>query len=228
MSHVSPTAHDKDSAPALTWWRALLVLAVAGAWSWAAHVASTRPEPTTWGVLLAVLPMSTAVVVTLWRSDRRWMAMLVLVLLIAVVVSLWPWLMTQVALLFLIEQLGVYALLASFFALSLRGPGESLVTQMARRVHGGELSQALERYTRSVTVAWALFFVVVGLVSVLLFVFASAQVWSGFANLCTGPLIGLMFVGEYLCRRVALAGEPTASLADTIRAWKTHNASKTP
>ncbi len=90
MSHVSPTAHDKDSAPALTWWRALLVLAVAGAWSWAAHVASTRPEPTTWGVLLAVMPMSTAVVVTLWRSDRRWMAMLVLVLLIAVVVSLWP------------------------------------------------------------------------------------------------------------------------------------------
>ena len=49
----------------------------------------------------------------------------------------WPWLQTQAPLLFLLEQLGVYILLALFFGRSLTGPGESLVTQMARRVHGG-------------------------------------------------------------------------------------------
>jgi uncharacterized membrane protein len=63
---------------------------------------------------------------------------------------------------------------------------------------------------------------------VLLFVLAPTAVWSVFANLLGGPLIGLMFVGEFVLRRFALPHESRATMADAIRAWKTHNAEKAP
>ncbi|WP_374410752.1 hypothetical protein [Hydrogenophaga sp.] len=223
-----PNTFDADRPAAGHGWKAVAVVLVAVAWAWAAHVASSQREPAAWGVLLAILPASTAVVVALWRTTRRWIAVALAVGLAIALATLWPWLLTQVALLFLIEQLGVYALLAALFGRSLRGPGESLVTQLARRVHGGVLSAAQERYTRKVTVAWTLYFIGIGLSSVLLFVFAPPAVWSLFANVLAGPLIGLMFVAEFLCRRVALAGEDNAGFADAIRAWKAHNAQKAP
>lgn len=53
-----------------------------------------------------------------------------------------------------------------------------------------------------------------------LFLFAPVAAWSTFANLLRGPLIALMFAGEYLWRRRALPEEKRVSLADTVRAWK--------
>jgi uncharacterized membrane protein len=118
--------------------------------------------------------------------------------------------------------------MAVVFGRTLRGPGESLVTQMARLVHGGVLSARQLVYTRGVTIAWSLFFLVMALVSVALFLWAPTPVWSTFAYLLGGPLIGLMFLGEFLWRRHALAGEDKATIADAIRAWKAHNADKAP
>jgi uncharacterized membrane protein len=121
--------------------------------------------------------------------------------------------------------MGVYTLLAVFFARTLSGPGESLVTQMARRVHGGVLNERQLRYTRQATCAWSLFFAAMVLVSVGLFIWAPLPVWSAFATLLGGPLIGLMFLGELVARRLSLPGEDRASLSETVRAWRVHNAS---
>lgn len=226
---MQDTLSSNESSPgAGALLRALGVVMVAVAWAWAAHVASSHPRPPSWGVLLAVLPASTAVVVSLWRARWRVSAGVLALSLAALLVGAWAWLRTQVALLFLLEQLGVYMMLALFFGRTLQGPGESLVTQLARRLHGGVLTPAQERYTRKVTVAWTVYFVAVALLSVLLFVLTPAAVWSTFANLLAGPMIGLMFVVEFLCRRVALAGEDKAGFSDAIRAWKAHNAQKAP
>jgi uncharacterized membrane protein len=108
------------------------------------------------------------------------------------------------------------------FARTLTGPGEPLVTQMARRVHAGVLSEAQQRYTRHVTLAWSVFFAGMVLVSVVLFVWAPLAVWSAFATLLGGPLIGVMFVGELMVRLWVFPKEERASIGETVRAWRAH------
>lgn len=175
--------------------------------------------------MLALAPLLVAAALGLWRLPRRWLAALLGAGLAGVLVVSWPLLTARVALLYFVQHMGIYLLLASFFGRTLSGGGESLVTQMARRIHGGVLSTAQQRYTRKVTVAWTVFFVLMALTSAVLFAGASLPVWSTFANLLGGPLIGLMFVGELLVRRLVLPAEDRASLLETVRAWRLHNAS---
>lgn len=210
------------------WLKGAGVLLLAVAWALAAHLASAQVAPSSWGVALALAPAVTAASLGLWSLSRRWLGALVAVVLAGLLALFWPGLTARVSLLFFLDQTGVYSLMAVVFGRTLLRPGESLVTQLARRVHGGVLSPRQFDYTRKVTLAWTLFFVGMALTSVLLFALAPIPVWSTFANLLGGPLIGLMFVGEYLWRRAAMAGEDNATFADAIRAWKTHHADKAP
>jgi uncharacterized membrane protein len=210
------------------WVKGVAAALVAVAWAVASHVAAGQSEPSGWGAALALAPVGTAMVLGLWSLSARWLGLTGLALMAALLVGAWPWLTARVPLLFFLDQTGVYILMAVVFGRTLRGPGESLVTQMARLVHGGVLSARQLVYTRAVTVAWSLFFLVMALVSVALFALAPTPVWSTFAYLLGGPLIGLMFLGEFLWRRHALAGEDNATIADAIRAWKAHNADKAP
>lgn len=195
------------------------------AWAIAAHVSSSSGQPSAWGAMLALAPLLVAAALGLWRLPRRWLAALLGAGLAGLLVVSWPLLTARVALLYFVQHMGIYLLLASFFGRTLSGGGESLVTQMARRIHGGVLSTAQQRYTRKVTVAWTVFFVLMALTSAVLFAGAPLPVWSTFANLLGGPLIGLMFVGELLVRRLVLPAEDRASLMETVRAWRLHNAS---
>jgi uncharacterized membrane protein len=86
-------------------------------------------------------------------------------------------------------------------------------------VHG-TLTPRIARYSRQVTLAWTLFFLATAVVSTLLFAAASTVTWSTFANYLSLPLVGVMFVAEYLCRRVVLRGEPHSSLFDAVRAYR--------
>ena len=192
------------------------------AWAVAAHFTSASGEPSDWGAALALAPLVMAAGMALWRLKQRWLAALMALALAALLVVYWPFLTSQVALLYYVQHIGIYCLLASFFWRSLSGPGESLVTRLARRVHGGVLSPAQAVYTRKVTLAWSLFFVGMALVSTGLFFAAPLPVWSTFANLLGGPLIGVMFVGELIVRRISLPNETRASLAETVRAWRAH------
>jgi len=89
--------------------------------------------------------------------------------------------------------------LMGVFARTLRLGREPLITTIARRVHGS-LKPEIESYTRTITIAWSLFFAAQVAVSVALFSFAPLEIWSTFINLLNGPLIILMFVCEYIYR----------------------------
>ncbi|MEZ5706657.1 MAG: hypothetical protein R3E56_16175 [Burkholderiaceae bacterium] len=93
-------------------------------------------------------------------------------------------------------------------------------------MHGGALSDKQVRYTRRVTLAWSLFFAAMVVVSVGLFLWAPLPVWSAFATLLGGPLIGAMFVVEVLVRRWVMRGEPSGSLRDTVKAWRAHRSGR--
>lgn len=202
--------------------RAVSAGLMAVAWAIASYFNSASGQASHWGVALALAPLSLVIFLGLWRMPQRRLAAALGLVLAGVLVGLWPLLTQRIATLYFLEHMGVYTLLAVFFARTLTGPGESLVTQMARRVHGGVLSENQLRYTRQVTQAWSLFFAAMVLVSVGLFIWAPLPVWSAFATLLGGPLIGVMFVGELLVRRWILPNEVNASLGETVRAWRTH------
>ena len=103
------------------------------------------------------------------------------------------------AIIFGMPHLVTNAFLMWFFARTLLNNREPLITMIARRVHGS-LTPDLEIYTRQVTIAWSMFFAMQIAGSILLFFFASLEVWSMFINILSTPLIVLMFLCEYIFR----------------------------
>ena len=103
------------------------------------------------------------------------------------------------AIIFGLPHLVTNLFLLWFFARTLKNGREPLITSIARRVHGS-LKAELEIYTRRVTYAWSLFFLLQIIVSIGLYIFASVAVWSMFINILNTPLILLMFICEYSYR----------------------------
>ncbi len=87
-----------------------------------------------------------------------------------------------------------------FFARTLKHGREPLITAIARRLSAQPLSAELERYTRRVTQAWSLFFVLQIIISLMMYAFGPLHAWSVFINLLSGPLVALMFISEYAYR----------------------------
>lgn len=104
----------------------------------------------------------------------------------------------------------LYLSLLATFALTLRRGRTPLITGMAYRMQG-TLSNEMIRYTRSVTIAWSIFFAAQLLTSVSLFCFAPLTVWSVFVNLLDIPLVVTMFAVEYAVRLCVLRNPPRHS-----------------
>jgi uncharacterized membrane protein len=118
-----------------------------------------------------------------------------------------------------IPHAAVYVGLLILFGSSLAPNRKALITSVAAKIHGGELLPEIAEYTRSVTVAWCVFFALQLLVSFLLFVFAPIQVWSLFVNILNLPLLALMFSCEYAYRRWRVPNRPLSDLSDVVRAF---------
>jgi uncharacterized membrane protein len=212
----------------MTLLRNLGALLLMAAWVAAAHAGSAGWGNADFNAVVAVLPVVVAVFMALWRLPGwAWRAAGVLAVL-ALLVWLWPQLRSNVALLYYLQHLGIHVALGVFFGKSLLGPGEALITRMARRIFSHELSERKVRYTRHVTLAWTLFFFTNALVSTGLFVFAPPAIWSVHANLLTGPLIAVMFTVEHLWRRCVLPPHERPGLADVVRAYRRESAAPSP
>jgi uncharacterized membrane protein len=107
----------------------------------------------------------------------------------------------------------IYFGLLGLFGTSLLPGQEPLATYFARRIHGTPTPQRA-RYTRYVTMAWCVFFILQIVGSALLILFAPIAWWSTFVNILNVPLLVGMFVAERLLRPVLLAGAPHESLSD--------------
>jgi uncharacterized membrane protein len=160
---------------------------------------STRPE-SAWAMLVVLGPMAGALLVGLWRAAARWLALLATLVAALVCIGLgWAtppaW---SPKLLYLGQHAGVHLVLGSWFGASLRRGQVPLVTRFAGSMH--HLTPAMQRYTRSVTVAWTVYFGVIVLLSLALFAWARFEIWTIFANLVTPLSLVSMFAIEYLVR----------------------------
>jgi uncharacterized membrane protein len=179
----------------------------------------TRTPPPAWSALALIGPMLALAGAWALRTGHRFVAALA-ALAIAALAALaradsttlrteWLWLGQHVV---------VHLALAIGFGATLASGHRPLITQIAHRVHG-QLSPAMQRYTRQVTIAWVLYFIVMAAASLLLFRWASIELWATFANLVTPLAVSIMFVGEYLLRYRLHPEFERASMMDAVRAY---------
>ena len=190
------------------------VLTYAGLSHYSNAAASSRDI----GVGLALGPPLMIGLLLIWRWTRPWVALLAAGAAALLLHNYWPVLERNFPMVYLLQEAGFYSLMALSFGQSLLGRRQALCTQLADKVHGPLTAQEV-RYTRRVTAAWALFFVLITAATLILYAFASLTVWSLFANFCVLPLIGLMFAGEYAIRRRALPQVPRPGILAAVRVY---------
>ncbi len=203
-------------------WRRRLQLAAVGvfvvAYSGLSHYSNSHAEEHDLATILALAPMMSLGLLLLWRWRGTLTALLTALGTGSLCWHFWPLFKQNFSMVYLLQQLGFYLLMAATFGLSLLPRRLPLCTQLADKVHG-PLGPAELRYTRQVTAAWTWFFIANMAVTVLLYEFAPLNVWSLFVNFCTLPLIGLMFAVEYAIRRHVLKQVQTGGLIATLRVY---------
>jgi uncharacterized membrane protein len=188
------------------------------AYSVLSHYSNSNPQARDLAAGLALGPMLTIGLVLIWRLSGVPPAVLAGAAAAFLLHRYWPLLTRNFSIVYLIEQCGFYAIMAVTFGRSLLKGRTPLCTQLADKVHG-PLSALELRYTRSVTIAWVIFFLLNMAVTVLLFEFAPLRSWSLFVNFFSLPLILLMFVAEYAVRRRVLPQVQRSGLIATLRVY---------
>jgi len=201
-------------------WRALAVVLLLMLWAVVAHMGSAGIGSVDLNAAIAVMPLLFAWTVLLLHSVRPALRLVGIIAAGGLILIMWGQLRQNILLLYYLQHLGGHLVLAVLFGRTLTGTGDALITTMDRYIYGNSQSQGKIRYTRQLTLAWALFFVTNAMVSTGLFLWAPVALWSIHANLLTGPLIGLMFLVQHLVQKRVLQPHEQPSMADVIRAYR--------
>ena len=191
--------------------------ALLAAYSGLSHFCNTHGRQRM-GAALALTPPLVLGLSLLWRSVRPWIAGPLTVALALLLYDGWGQLEKKFSMVYLMQECGMYSLLAFGFGRSLSPGNLALCTRLADRLHG-PLTPREVRYTRQVTVAWAVFFGTLTLTILGLYAFASLSIWSLFVNFIALPLVGLMFVAEYAVRRRALPQTERRGILASVRVF---------
>jgi uncharacterized membrane protein len=192
----------------------LFVICYAGLSHYSNSIAKTHDM----GVVLALGPVLILALLLLWRWTQPSVALMAAVATAVLLRHYWLVLEKNFPVVYLLQEGGFYSLMAASFGHSLFGNRAALCTRLADKAHGPLTLQEV-LYTRQVTAAWALFFVLITAATVALFICVPLRVWSLFANFCVVPLIGLMFVAEYLVRRRVLPQVRRRGILDAVRVY---------
>ena len=170
------------------------------------------------GAIVAMLPIMLTLTILALKT-KKWFFIIGLLLLATPLLWLaWAYLKQHYDWIFWLIHESLQFVLFFTFARTLTSKQEPLCTQFAKMVHGS-LTPELISYTRKVTIAWALFFVIVSLVSSWLFFFYPVKVWSIFSNFVYLPLVAMMFIVEYFVRLWVLPKDDRTNIMDAIHAY---------
>jgi uncharacterized membrane protein len=197
----------------------LVVLSLAGAVL--AHFTIVDRFSPALGAALSLVPLSFVALWAVRRSPHRaWTAAAVVLAAIALWAG-WGMLERQFASLFFLEHAGGNALLAVVFGRTLAAGREPICTRFARIMHP-TLPPEVQAYTRSITLAWTIFFAALASLSAALYLGGFLTAWSALATMGSPILVGLMFVVEYAVRLRALPNWERVGLLGGIRAFSRH------
>ncbi len=193
------------------------IIVLVAAYAGLSHYANTLAKNHDLGVALALSPVFALGLVLLWRSVRFW-TVLPAAAAGLVLRRYWPALESNFSAVYLLQEAGLYGLLSASFGRSLMGGRVALCTRLADQIHG-PLSADEVRYTRRITAAWAIFFLLITAATAGFFAFAPLWVWSLFANFCVIPLVALMFGAEYAVRHRVLPQSPRRGILAAVKVY---------
>ena len=204
--------------------RILAVLLTSVAYIAASHWLMTGAKPSPWNVVLVLAPMLAAIALGAWRAGQRPLALLA-ALSVAALCAQATWTRPlSASVLYLAQHVGINLFLAVGFGGTLRRGNTPLITTLAARVHRN-FTPDMAVYTRKVTLAWVVYFVVMALVSLALYAWAPFDTWALFANVLTPVAVVAMFGGEYWLRYQLHPEFERATMADAVRSYM-HNDKK--
>ena len=204
--------------------RAVLIAAAGVAYVAATHWLMTRAPASDWNAVVVVGPMLALAAWVAWQRGLRLLAAALVAGTAALVAEAWRGGGLAPASLYVAQHVVIHLLLALVFGMTLLGGREPLIVALARRVHGS-LTPDMAVYARKVTAAWALYFVVMATLSVLLFRYAPFETWAVFANLATPFAMVAMFIGEHLLRYRLHPEFERATLKQAMRAYSNRHES---
>lgn len=205
------------------------VAAAIGFYLWLSNWLTVHAADKPWAVaaLLGPLWCAGAVAALKQRHKLGMAALLAIAVMVGLVVALGG--AGDVSRLYVMQHVGIHLALCLTFAITLRGRvgGDSansagrlsLIGRVAARVHGS-LTPAMADYAWRITAAWAIYFIGMACLSVLVYLFASWTAWSLLANVVTPILIVAIFVGEYVLRYRLHPEFERATLMDAVRAYR--------
>jgi uncharacterized membrane protein len=173
--------------------------ALALAYPLLAHYTTLAPSGRDAGLALALLPLLALALVGAWRSSRRCLFLALCLSAIALLAEGWQSLRDHFGWMYFIQHAGAHTALLLLFGISLAPGNAPLCSRLAALAHG-ELAPEVARYTRQVTLAWAIYFGAAVLASTLLFFLAPLEIWSIFANFLSPAALATMFLAEYAVR----------------------------
>jgi uncharacterized membrane protein len=182
------------------------------------HWLMTRAPTSPLSALAIVGPMLALAAFLAWQRGQRLLAALAALATAALAWQAWQGGGLAPGTVFVAQHVAIHALLAFVFGLTLVGGRESLITALARRVHGA-LTPAMAAYSRKVTIVWTAYFVAMGALSLVLYALAPFATWAAFANLATPLAMIALFVGEYLLRYWLHPEFERATLGQALRAY---------
>lgn len=187
---------------------------VAGS-QWLMVSAPTSP----WSAVALLVPMLAVVCAWMWHSRQRLLSACAAAAIVFLVARALAGSQVAAEKLYVAQHVVVHLCLALWFGASLRRGQTAFISSLAARVHR-QLTPPMHAYTRQVTVAWTIYFVVMALVSLALFAGAPFETWATFANLLTPLALALMFGGEYLLRYRLHPDFERVSMLAAIQAYR--------
>ncbi|WP_018153051.1 hypothetical protein [Leeia oryzae] len=200
--------------------RLALIGAAVGMYIWLGYLASASNHPPLVAVLVGVLPFMAGVIAVCWRSVWRWPALLACGAVLAAAAFKLDTLLAHASWLYFLQHVGAMVSLAIMFGGTLGTHEGALCSRVACIAIATPLAADYLHYTWKVTLAWTMYFVLCGTVSVLLFLLAPLAVWAFFAAVLTPVSLGLMFAGEFMIRLRVLPDRPHISIAQTIQSYR--------
>ncbi len=180
------------------------------------HYSASTPDAKGLGAALSIGPVVLVGIALLWRWTRLFTALLATAAVVAALYRYWPSIVRNYRWADLVEQCGIYGLVAVSFARTLYGGRVPLCSQMASKLHG-ELVPVEIAYLRRATAVWAVFYAVMTLAILVLFFASSERVWSLFVNFATFGLIVLLGLIDHAIRRRVLPRRADGGIMGVLR-----------
>ncbi|MGZ8261923.1 MAG: hypothetical protein ACXWTU_03055 [Methylotenera sp.] len=188
------------------------------------HYVNASGQASMLGAILALAPIFLLTASVAWQAKSRIAGTGLLLISCIAFWLAWPFVRQHTGLIFWMQDVGLMLVLLVTFGRTLQEDRKPLCVHFAEMVNGGVLPAEHERYAHKVTVAWVAFFAMMIITSTLLFFLAPLATWSIFVNFLTLPLVGLMFIAEFMVRRRVLIDFPGGNILDAVRAYVNNSA----